>query len=140
MFDCAQPDDYCPQEIVVHVASYHLDRDKKKDLNEVNPGLGLHFRVPGHSFFAAAGAFYNSLNRVSAYAGIGKDFPIAGPVKFRLTGALVTGYRLPVVPEILPELTLMAGEYGFAIGYLPKLKFEDAVVESFISFSLLKRF
>lgn len=122
----------------MHVASYHLGRGQ--DFNEVNPGLGMHFHVPGRRFFAAAGAFDNSLSRVSAYAGVGRDFQIAGPVAFRLTGALVTGYRYPVVPVILPEMIITAREYGLAIGYMPKLTFGDAVVESFISFSLLKRF
>lgn len=138
MFDCAQPDGYCLQEVVVHVASYHLGNGK--DFNEVNPGLGLHFQVPGHNFFAAAGAYQNSLSRVSAYAGVGKDFSIAGPVAFRLTGALVTGYRIPVAPVLLPEITIGAGSYGLAIGYMPQLEFGDDVVESFVSFSLLKRF
>jgi len=138
MLDCAQPDDYCLQEVVLHVASYHLERDQ--DFQEFNPGLGLHFRVPGHDFFAAAGAFENSLARPSVYAGIGKDFPIAGPVAFRLTGALVTGYHIPVAPVVLPELTFTAGTYGLAVGYVPELKFGESVVESFISFSLLKRF
>jgi len=138
VFDCAQPEDFCLQEVVVHVGSYHLGRDN--DFNEVNPGLGMHFRVPGRSFFAAAGAFDNSLSHFSAYVGVGKDFPIAGPVAFRLTGVLATGYRYPVVPAILPEITVTAHGYGLAIGYMPKLAFEDAVVESFISFSLLKRF
>src|SRR5262245_17073269 len=106
MFDCNQVEDYCLQEVVVHVASYHFERDK--DLNEFNPGLGLHFRVPDHSFFAAVGAFENSLSRPSVYAGIGKDFPIAGPLGFRLSGALITGYMLPVAPIVLPELTVKA--------------------------------
>jgi hypothetical protein len=140
MFDCAQPDDYCLQEVVVHVASYHLDRDKNQEFNEFNPGIGLLFRVPGHGFFAAAGIYENSLYRPSAYAGVGKDFPIAGPMAFRLTGALVTGYSYPVIPVILPELTFRAGGYGLAIGYVPELSFGGAVVESFFSFSLLKKF
>ncbi len=138
MLDCAQPDGYCLQEVVVHAASYHLGQGE--DFNEVNPGIGLHFRVPGRSFFAAAGAFENSLARVSVYAGAGKDFPITGPFALRLTGALVTGYRIPLVPVILPEMTITARGYGLAIGYVPKLDFGDEVVESFISFSFLKRF
>jgi len=138
MFDCSQPEDYCPQELVVHLASYHIDRDT--DFNEFNPGIGARLRVPGHSFFAAAGIFHNSLSHVSVYAGIGKDFPLAGPLEFRLSGALLTGYQIPVAPVILPELVIRSGDYGLALGYVPKLEFDDFVVESFISFSLLKRF
>jgi hypothetical protein len=138
MFDCAQPEDYCVQELVVHVASYHFNRDA--DLNEFNPGLGLRLRVPERSFFAAVGAFENSLSHLSVYAGIGKDFPLAGPLGFRLSGALITGYHLPVAPIILPELTMRAGSYGLAVGYMPRLEFEDSVVESFLSFSLIKHF
>lgn len=138
MFDCTSPDDYCLQEVVVHVASYHFERGK--DLNEFNPGLGLRFSVPGHDFFAAVGAFENSLSRPSVYAGIGKDFPIAGTLGFRLSGALITGYQLPVAPIILPELTFKAGDFALAVGYMPRLEFKDSVVESFLSFSLLKRF
>jgi hypothetical protein len=138
MFDCAQPQDYCVQEVVVHAASYHFDRDT--DLNEFNPGLGLHFRVPNHSFFVTVGAFENSLSRPSVYAGIGKDFAIAGPLGFRLSGALITGYYVAVAPIVLPELTLKVHGYGLAVGYMPRLEFGDSVVESFLSFSLLKSF
>lgn len=137
MLDCAQQDDYCPREVVVHVASYHLDRSKQH--NELNHGLGL--RLPlARRLFAAAGFFENSLYRTSVYAGVGTDVRLLDHVALRLTAAVLTGYQVPVLPVILPELVISGRRYGMAIGFMPKLKFDAGEVDAVVTLSLLKRF
>jgi hypothetical protein len=138
MLDCAQPDDYCLQELVVHVASYHADRSK--GFNEVNPGLGLKIKRPSSRWFLSLGGYENSFYRPSVYAGIGTDMVLSDHVALRFTAAGATGYLLPVMPVIVPELVLRAGSYGVAIGYLPKLEFNGHGMESVVSLSVLKRF
>lgn len=135
MFDCVQQDAYCLHEVVVHVASYHADRSK--DHNEINPGLGLRIKKPYSRWFGAAGFYDNSLYRTSFYVGVGTDVPLTDHVALRFTAGGVTGYyEMPLQPVVVPELVFEARGYGVAIGFVPKVRQEGAVM----SFSLIKRF
>lgn len=143
MLDCAQPGDYCLQEIAVHAASYHLERGK--DRNEFNPGLGLKVRPVRDAestdrWFVAGGFYRNSFYRTSVYVGIGTDVPLAWGAALRFTAMGVTGYSLTVSPVIVPELVLHARGYGVSVAFVPKLKFENHVVEPVVALSLLKKF
>ena len=138
MLDCTQQDELCLYEVAVHAVSYHFDRSK--DFNEINPGLGIKLKAPDRNIFLALGEYKNSLYRTTAYAGIGTDFPIIDHVAARFTAGLLTGYEIPLVPVIVPELVFSAGGYGVAVGYIPKLSVGGRDVESVVSLSLLKRF
>lgn len=105
------------QEIVVHAASYHLDRSVK--YNEQNYGLGLRFQTEHH--FTMIGGYRNSLYRDSFYVGVGKEFYSYGPFSFRLLAGLVTGYMIPVAPMVLPEVVARFGRLGVAINFVPHI-------------------
>lgn len=60
----------------VYGLSYHLDREEAKSRghdNEVNPGLGLRYRVPGEKFdtFLDGGAYRDSGRSTAAYGSVG---------------------------------------------------------------------
>ena len=71
--------------------SYHVERDKAKELgfdNEVNPGLGLRYRLPRERFdwFLDGGAYRDSGRNAAVYAGGGVFWKATGGL--RLGGAL----------------------------------------------------
>lgn len=138
MFDCVQQDDYCLREVVVHVASYHGDRSKVR--NEVNPGLGLILKKSSSRWFTTVGVYENSNYRTSFYAGVGTDVPLVDHVALRFTVGVVTGYEVPLMPVLVPELVIERRGYGVAIGFVPKLKFGNHETESIMSLSVIKRF
>ena len=77
--------------INVYGLSYHFDRDQAKALgldNEVNPGLGLRYRIPRERFdwFLDGGAYRDSGRNTAVYAGAGAFWKPAGG--FRLGAAL----------------------------------------------------
>jgi hypothetical protein len=77
----------------VYGLSYHFDRDLAKELdvdNGFNPGLGLRYefaRREGWSFFADAGAYYDSGRETAWYGGAGALWQVAGGL--HIGGALV---------------------------------------------------
>ena len=67
-----------PGELGINVygLSYHFDRDRAKELgfdNEVNPGLGLRYRLPHDKFdwFVDGGAYRDSGRNTAVYTGAG---------------------------------------------------------------------
>lgn len=135
MLDCAHPEGYCLHEVIVHVASYHSDRNQ--DYNGNNPGLGLRIKSPGRRLFFAAGGYRNSLREDSIYAGVGMGMLDTGPLTFRFMVGGVTGYSKLVLPFIFPELVLSYGGIGLMVGYVPKI---NGNIPEFFTFSLVKRF
>lgn len=62
--------------INVYGLSYHLNREHAEEIgidNEVNPGLGLRYRVAGQSvdWFLDGGAYHDGGRNTAVYAGIG---------------------------------------------------------------------
>ena len=75
--------------------SYHVERDRAKELgfdNEVNPGLGLRYRVPRERFdwFLDGGAYRDSGRNTALYAGGGIFWKprLQATTGLRLGGAL----------------------------------------------------
>jgi hypothetical protein len=134
VFDCA-PDEYCLHEVILHVASYHTDREPQ--YNENNPGLGLRIKSPERKIFFAAGAYRNSVRSASVYAGAGMGMLDTGLLTFRFMVGGITGYSRPVLPFVFPELVLSYKEIGLMVGYVPKVNNE---IPQFFTFSLVKRF
>ena len=75
----------------VYGLSYHAERERAKELgldNEVNPGLGLRYRMPRERFdwFLDGGAYRDSGRNTALYAGAGAFWkPVGG---LRLGAAL----------------------------------------------------
>jgi hypothetical protein len=137
MLDCADPFEYCPREVAVHMSSYHFDRSA--GYNENNAGLGLKWRKHGTRLFITVGAFRNSLDHTSSYSGVGGDWRIAGPVKVRVTTGVVTGYEFSPAPFVFPEL-LIGERSGVALGYSPRIEVGEHLIDSFVSLTLFQRF
>ena len=121
-------------EIIVYGAAYHTDRSVPH--NEVNPGLGLRFKRPQDSFFYTVGDYKNSEWRNSVYFGVGKEFWRFGPMTFSAMAGGVTGYKMPVMPIVVPEIQLDFGGMGVAVDFIPPTPWSSGV----FGFSLFKKF
>jgi len=121
--------------VILHVASYHTDREPQ--YNENNLGLGLRIKSPARKIFFATGAYRNSVREVSVYAGAGMGMLDTGLLTFRFMVGGITGYSRPVMPFVFPELVLSYKEIGLMVGYVPKI---DDEIPQFFTFSLVKRF
>lgn len=71
--------------------SYHFERERAEELgldNEVNPGLGLRYRIPrqGFDWFLDAGAYRDSARNTAVLAGAGAFWKPTE--RLRLGGAL----------------------------------------------------
>jgi hypothetical protein len=123
--------------LVIHAGSYHFD--DSHEWNQINPGIGIRRSVSGQ-YFLTAGAYYNSIRRGSLYAGVGKTLFVAGPVAISLMGGVVTGYELPLIPFILPEISVRYGQYAAMLNFLPEVSVSDYSSPSLISLSFAKIF
>lgn len=95
----------------VHVATYHLNRDA--GFNEINPGLYV------QHIGWTAGAYRNSIRRVSAYAGY--TFTRVGGTPADLTVGAVSGYLpAPVIPMLVPSIKLKNMRLGILLPFEKK--------------------
>jgi len=98
--------------------SKHL-RSERTDLRENNYGLGF-ISPSGYT----AGAFKNSFDTLSVYAG--KEFTqrVAGSDEANVSVGLVvggvTGYKKKITPVLLPELIGSIGQNSVALSFAPK--------------------
>lgn len=107
---------------VVTTMSHHFG---SQGFNEFNPGLGAEYRL-SPTFHVGAGAYYNSVKKLSAYALVGAE---TNGDRFLGAGAevgVVSGYLTdsPVVPSALPYLRI-GKRTSFAnvkIGCIPNIK------------------
>lgn len=110
--------------------SYHFERDRARELgydNEINPGLGLRYRVPGNrnfDWFGDAGIYRDSGRNTAVFAGGGILWkPTEG---LRLGGALALFHSDTYNdgnPFIAP-LPLLAYDWravSFNMVYFPKI-------------------
>lgn len=110
--------------LVLTCCAYHF---QVRDLNEVNPGLGL--EVPYREVRLVGGEYRNSFERTSWYAGATWTPLRAGPVRAGLIGGAITGYtRHPVLPMVLPTVQLEGDRVGANVFYAPRIKDGSSVV------------
>ena len=107
--------------IQVNLASYHPNNSE--DYNEFNPGIGLEYHY--EHFFLAAGYFYNSLDKSSFYAGVGKELTWGTHLSFGAgaTAGLITGYDSGQEPRFaaLPYLFVTKNRLTFKAYYIPEV-------------------
>jgi hypothetical protein len=103
---------------------------------EVNPGLALQWHSPWFEELTGlentrltAGAYINSNNRNSVYAGA-QWFPYSyGPVKLGLQAVLITGYKEAVItPVLLPLVSVETQHVGMDLYAVPKMAKVSAAV------------
>lgn len=97
----------------LHIGSWH----EGGGYNNVNPGL--YWRDDSG---LTIGAYRNSLERTTAYAGWTWTHRIGSGVDVGLSIAGATGYRMTVTPMVLPSVGIrLGGDWSARIGWLPKI-------------------
>jgi len=106
--------------VQVNLASYHPHEDDDEDFNEFNPGIGLEYHLDGYYF--SGGFFENSIDRTSAYMGIGTERSIGADwFGLGILGGVVTGYDSGFSPRLaaVPYILLKNGRASLKTYYLP---------------------
>ena len=118
--------------LVVHATAYHPHR---RDLNELN--MGLAYRQYEGDYFLSAGGYKNSINRLSLYAGLGKDIVAYKNIRSVITLGLLSGYNtpLPIIPFVMPELVAEFEDIKLIFNYSPKVgKISSAAIALSVGF------
>lgn len=128
-------------ELELHVTSYHFDEHDDDDFNEFNIGAGYNYEFNSKTY-AVIGAFNNSYDKLSVYAGA-KWLPI--DIKFfkaGIGGGVVTGYEddtdaNAVQPIIIPEIQFHYKQFFLASRFAPDLGENSSAAITFsIGFTL----
>jgi hypothetical protein len=123
-----------PPWIVLGGLAYHSCRTC--GFRESNPGLALQWKSPWFENLTGmqdtrltAGAYINSNNRNSVYAGA-QWLPYSyGPVKLGMQAVLITGYKEAVItPVLLPLVSVETQHVGLDVYAVPKLAKVSAAV------------
>lgn len=117
--------------LVVHATSYH---PRVRTFNELNAGIA--YRGYSDKFFVSGGLYNNSLNKPSAYIGAGSDLVTIKNMRLSLVGGVITGYLIPVMPFIIPEVSANFGDVKFIVNYIPQLNIGNSIVHEAIGFSV----
>ena len=128
-----------PNEFELHVTSHHLSNSSR--FNEDNLGIGIRFPIKNTERFGfTAGAYNNSYDRNSFYAGITFDHDMCKNSKYvckaGIIGGLVSGYdkhtsASAIQPIALPQLTLGYKNLFIRSRFIPKINKETSAVFSF---------
>lgn len=122
---CASAAAHADPWIVGTLGSHHFTGDKHE---QHNYGAGVELPSSRDRVAFVAGAYRNSFDRLSAYAGAAWTPLAAGPVHAGVIAAMVTGYPSGPVPAILPTLQIEGERFGGNLYYAPKLKDSCAVI------------
>ena len=113
----------------INLASIHPN--SSEDYNEFNPGIGVEYHY--EHFYLTGGYFYNSLDKNSFYAGIGKELTWGTHLSFGLGAAagVITGYESGQEPTLaaLPYLFITKGRVTLKAHYIPEVgRVEDDAI------------
>jgi hypothetical protein len=119
----------------VYGLSYHFDRDRARELdvdNSVNPGLGLRYtfaELERWSFFADAGAYYDSGRNTAVYSGVGALWRVVGGLQIGGALAVMNSDTYNDGDTFLAPLPVVAYDFGpvtVNLTYFPKIsKYND---------------
>jgi hypothetical protein len=119
----------------VYGVSYHFDRDRAKELdvdNSFNPGLGLRYnfaQLERWTFFADAGAYYDSGKNTAVYGGVGTLWQVVGGLKIGAALAVMNSDTYNDGDTFLAPLPLVAYDFGpvmVNLTFFPKVsKYND---------------
>ena len=125
---------YEPPWLVLGGLAYHNCRTC--EFRESNPGLALQWQSPWFEELTGlentrltAGAYINSNNRKSVYAGA-QWLPYSyGPFKLGVQAVLITGYKEAVItPVLLPLVSVETQHVGVDVYAVPKMAKVSAAV------------
>lgn len=119
----------------VYGLSVHFDQDEAERLgvdNNFNPGLGLRYEFARHdrwSFFADAGAYYDSGKNTAVYGGVGALWQVVGGLKIGAALAVMDSDTYNNGKTFVAPLPLVAYDFGpvtVNLTFFPKVsKFND---------------
>jgi hypothetical protein len=119
----------------VYGLSYHFDRDRAEELdvdNSFNPGLGLRYnfaQLERWTFFADAGAYYDSGKNTAVYGGVGALWQVVGGLKIGAALAVMNSDTYNDGDTFLAPLPLVAYDFGpmmVNLTFFPKVsKYND---------------
>jgi hypothetical protein len=118
--------------VQLHVAAYHASPGYNND----TPGVGLLCPVDG-DWRIAAGTYFNSVRKQSAYVGAAWQPVHLGPVKAGVFAGLVTGYQYPVVPFAGLALSVPLGPIEAHLVTIPKVQ---GISPTTVAFSISFKF
>lgn len=101
----------------VHLAAYHAEAG----YNNETPGLGVLCDF-SEDVRVGAGAYHNSLERASVYAGATWQPLRVGLVKLGAFGGIVTGYRTSAMPFAAAVASIPAGPVELHIIAIPPVQ------------------
>lgn len=107
---CAAVQGCAATHVGLHIGSRHA----LPGMNDSNPGAYAR-NAAGY----AAGAYYNSHERISVWAG--RQFAAdAGPLQAALLVGAVTGYYRPITPMVVPSVAATTGRLTTRLSYIPR--------------------
>ena len=119
----------------IYGLSYHFDSDRAEELdvdNTINPGLGLRYDFAHHerwTFFADAGAYYDSGKNTAVYGGVGALWQAVGGLKIGGALAVMNSNTYNDGDTFLAVLPLVAYDFGpvmVNLTFFPKVsKYND---------------
>ena len=129
----------------VYGLSYHFDRDRAKQLdvdNSFNPGLGLRYnfaQMERWTFFADAGAYYDSGRNTAVYGGVGALWQVVGGLQIGAALAVLNSDTYNQGKTFLAPLPLVAYDFGpvmVNLTYFPKISDYNEVATLGLWFTL----
>lgn len=113
---------------VATVGSHHFTTEK---FNQHNYGFGFESPSRFARLSFIGGAYDNSYNKASAYAGVTWTPLAVGPVHLGAIAGFLSGYASRPIPAILPTAQVERGRFGANIYYAPKVSRDDCAVLGF---------
>ena len=129
----------------VYGLSYHFNRDRAKQLdvdNSFNPGLGLRYnfaQMERWTFFADAGAYYDSGRNTAVYGGVGALWQAVGGLQIGAALAVINSDTYNEGKTFLAPLPLVAYDFGpvmVNLTYFPKISDYNEVATLGLWFTL----
>jgi hypothetical protein len=127
--------DWSDLGVNIYGLSYHFDQDEAERLgvdNNLNPGLGLRYEFARHerwSFFADAGAYYDSGKNTAVYGGVGALWQVVGGLRIGAALAVMDSDTYNNGRTFVAPLPLAAYDFGpvtVNLTFFPKVsKFND---------------
>jgi hypothetical protein len=114
----------------VYGLSHHFDRDRAEQLdvdNNFNPGLGLRYDFARHerwTFFADAGAYYDSGRNTAVYGGVGALWQVVGGLQIGGALAVMNSDTYNQGGTFVAPLPIVAYDFGpvtLNLTYFPKV-------------------
>ncbi len=137
--------DWSDLGVNVYGLSYHFDKSRAEQLdvdNNFNPGLGLRYQFARHerwTFFADAGAYYDSGKNTAVYGGAGALWQVVGGLQIGAAVAVFNSDTYNSGRTFVAPLPLVAYDFGpvtVNLTYFPKISDRNEVASLGLWFTI----